>query len=692
MKGKAKTKRSKRVKREKKPFKLNSIKVKLDAIIIGLSVASALLIAVITVSVTSSALDDVVKDELTALAVQSGKTMEASLDSSFRFLEGIASTNLAYDLEQNRVKQKITLQYLAKETGVNDIGFIAADGKALAADCITEANYSDKEYFKRAMKGERYVEEPNENITKPGQMIITFAVPVYQDGESQTGNVVGVLFSVHNGNYLSKITNEIKIGKTGNAYMIDNEGTNIAHYDDQVVNEKENPIQMFGNKPEFASMIVSLKTILQGGDGFSSYTYNGAEKCVGYSEIQPYNWHIVVTVPKDELYVGQNNALKICVIAVAVLIIISAIIGFVLSRRIANPLIGLKAANTELAGGNLTVAIPGTKSKKPDEIGEMTNATEVFVDKLKSIIREVIGATKSVKDTSVNVLSLSNQSNEAADSVCAAVDEISRGAISQASEVERATIEVNAISDSIEKINKSVTDLLEITAKIDEEELKSSEALKSLIDANNKTTTAVNEIAKVIDDTNKAAERISKSSVLISEIASQTNLLSLNASIEAARAGEAGKGFAVVAMEIQKLAEQSDSTAVTIQQIVNDLSVGSQQSIAKMEDALKLMQVQQESLIETKSSSEAVSERIQESRKGVLDVRDNVKVCNEARDAISNVVMNLSAISEENAASTEETNASMEELNANINVIAASANELDDLATNLINILEFWKM
>lgn len=121
---------------KKKGRGLNSIKAKLNILIIGLSVVSALVISIITISVTSSALDDVVKDELTTLAVQSAETMEVSIDSSFRFLEGIAGTELAYDQTQDPAEQKKKLTKIAAENNVSDISFINAEGQTLAKDGV----------------------------------------------------------------------------------------------------------------------------------------------------------------------------------------------------------------------------------------------------------------------------------------------------------------------------------------------------------------------------------------------------------------------------------------------------------------------------------------------------------------------------------------------------------------------------
>ena len=179
---------------------------------------------------------------------------------------------------------------------------------------------------------------------------------------------------------------------------------------------------------------------------------------------------------------------------------------------------------------------------------------------------------------------------------------------------------------------------------------------------------------------------------LISAIADQTNLLSLNASIEAARAGEAGKGFAVVATEIQKLSVESNASTVRISEAIAELSANSKNSMTVMAEVNEKLGEQQQKLEETKAMFTNVSEGISTSRNGTAEIQTRAKSVDEARAMVIDIVSNLSAISEENAASTEETTASMAELNETINQLAHSANDLKDLALTLDEETKFFKI
>lgn len=189
-----------------------------------------------------------------------------------------------------------------------------------------------------------------------------------------------------------------------------------------------------------------------------------------------------------------------------------------------------------------------------------------------------------------------------------------------------------------------------------------------------------------------ALDKIRNSLSGISEVADQTDLLSLNASIEAARAGEAGRGFAVVATQISKLSEDSAQSTKTIEDIIHQLTVDSEASVQIMKEVNEIIAEQQQKLTQTKEKFGDVSNGIENSRKESNMISDQAQECDSERGRIVDVIQNLSAVSEENAASTQETNASMEELNATINLLAEAAGELKEMALKLEEDVQFFKL
>jgi methyl-accepting chemotaxis protein len=215
--------------------------------------------------------------------------------------------------------------------------------------------------------------------------------------------------------------------------------------------------------------------------------------------------------------------------------------------------------------------------------------------------------------------------------------------------------------------------------------------MENLSESNDRTGAAIKTIGKQIRLTDESIKKISAATELITSIASQTNLLSLNASIESARAGEAGKGFAVVAMEIQKLAVQSNDAAVEIQQIIDTLLDESSKTMEEMHDAEVLMKEQQEKLDDTKGKFREVSSGISVSIDGTEKIRTSADSCNSARATVMEVISKLSEISQGNAAASQETTSSMQELNETSNMLADEAGKLKEISAELNEDMKFFK-
>ncbi len=390
---------------------------------------------------------------------------------------------------------------------------------------------------------------------------------------------------------------------------------------------------------------------------------------------------------------AKINQSSMMILGIAVLILIVALLVCAkIASAIARVVVQTEGLLSSLAEGDLNLTVNERILKRTDEIGKMGHAVQRLLEELQNIIGDIKKNTATLKKQGDDLESMASQTSATADEISSAVEDVSKGAVSMAEDIENATGQVARMGAIIEKIVSSVSELNDLSDQMHVADVESAEIINELSESNDRTTGAIKKIEESVRTTNESVTRIQEAVNLIASIASETSLLALNASIEAARAGEAGRGFAVVATQISKLSEDSAQSTKTIEDIIHQLTVDSEASVQIMKEVNEIIGEQQQKLIQTKEKFGDVSNGIENSRKESNMISDQAQDCDSERSRIVDVIQNLSAVSEENAASTEQTNASMEELNATINLLAEAAGELKEMSLKLEEDVAFFKL
>lgn len=388
---------------------------------------------------------------------------------------------------------------------------------------------------------------------------------------------------------------------------------------------------------------------------------------------------------------GIRKIVTTMVIISVVLTILLSTVGIVVANKSSVKMRAIADELGNLSQGELKLNIDETSIARNDEIGLLADGAQKLSAKLGEVIRTTMDMSSELKRSGSELSESASQASNASSQVTEAVDEISKGAVTQAESVESAAGNTQDIGRDIEQVSDNVEELNAYTNEMKNSCQAAMEALENLIRQSNEVQASVREIGQTIDSTNESAKEISKFSQAITEIASQTNLLSLNASIEAARAGDAGKGFAVVATEIGQLAVQSSNSADEIKKIVEKLVADSEASVEVMQKLNLNFEQQTQQLDNTKDNMQSMATNVDNVSESTDSIASHVGQLNVAKDKLVEIISDLSAISEENAASTEETNASMQELNATFAMITEAADNLQDLAANMQDAISYFK-
>jgi len=405
----------------------------------------------------------------------------------------------------------------------------------------------------------------------------------------------------------------------------------------------------------------------------------------GYTTLSDLGLVMAVLDTEEEAYASVRAlAIFVIVISVVVLLIVT-VITFAVIVIISKDLM-LLAKSIDEIGTTMDMTKAGALDVyvgRKDEIGKVAGATVKLTNSVRDAVCELKEKSSELSKTSLELRDVAEQTLQSVAQVDNAVQDIALGATSQAQETEKASTSVISIGQQITDTAEETGIMREVSNKIQESSNNALEIITQLTSIGEKATDAVNEIYEQTNVTNVSAKRIKEATNIISSIAEETNLLSLNASIEAARAGEAGRGFAVVATQISKLAEQSNESAQLIENITNELISDSDKSVETMEEVKNIMADQSEYVSKVTEIFGEVKEGVNDTIKGVKSISKKTDSMDDSRKAVVDTVSSLSAIAEENAASAQETSASTTLVSNLMNEIADSASKLSEIAKDV---------
>jgi methyl-accepting chemotaxis protein len=652
----------------------------MPAVIIGL-----LSVGIFAYSGINGLIEDELSKSMLATTGETANTIETWLKAQMLEPEAIASTPAAKTINDSFAgidAVDINRQKFLHDKYPDVFQDIYAANKEGEYHTV-QKNGNDYSFFVGSIKNRDYFQllmsEGSTQITAPliskttGLPTIFMVAPIKNEQNVSQG-LVGAGISLQ---YVQKLAENLKFGKSGYGIILAKDGTFIQHPNkDYVMQKKINEI-------EDPSVKELGKRMLEGKAGVYRFELGGIKKIAFFNPIAVTGWAVAASIDEAELFAPAASIVKAIALAIIiVMLVVSAVVWFA-ARRLTNPLNELVTYAAKVAQGNLAVTAIVVKSK--DEIGQLAEAFNYMTDNLGNLVRRINQTTEQVAASSEELTASAEQSAHAVGQVASIISEVAAGAEKQFTVVNDTSTVVSQLVASIQQVTQNIDSVTATSNKAANAASDGTKAIKMSISQMGNIYRTVTNSTQVVAKLGERSKEIGQIVDTISGIAGQTNLLALNAAIEAARAGEQGRGFAVVAEEVRKLAEQSQEAAKQIAALIGEIQMDTNNAVATMAEGTKEVKVGTDVVNNADLAFHEISDLVSQVSKQMQEVTDAMHLMTSKSDQISISMGQLDKISKDTAeqtqtvsAATEEQSASMEEIATSSQVLARMAEELQE--------------
>ncbi len=626
------------------------------------------------------------------MADDGANLIRSRLDIHLKVVETLANSPAIRSMDWER--QRDVLLTETGRLGYQRMSIVDREGNARYPDGTT-AFFGDRAYFQDALTGKSVISDVIiSRVSNSPVMVVV--VPIFGDSRE----ILSFLMAVLDATWLSETTDSIGYGNKGYSYIVDHEGTLIAHPNRQLVFDRYNPLKDDADTPGYAVLHAMVRRMIAGESGMEEYFFTGAMRLFSYTPIEGTSWALAVGAPKDDVY-SYVYSMRINIIVVSAIgLLIGILFILILSRTITTPIRKASSMLKDISEGegDLTKHI---SVKVHDEIGEMAQYFNLTLDKVRNLITIIRSQSDKLTEIGTELSTNMNETAASINQISANIQSVQSQTINQSASVTETNSTMENITANIEKLNRLVeqqsTNVTQSSSAIEEmianissvahTLTKNADNVKELASASESGRADLFAVSADIQSVTKDSDNLLEVSSVIENIASQTNLLSMNAAIEAAHAGEAGKGFAVVADEIRKLAESSAEQAKTVSAVLvrikNSMeSINTQTNLVlskfeKIESEITTVSVQEETIRNAMDEQSAGSRQILEAVAMLNDITQKVSTGSSEMLTGSREVIqesrNLGRIA-------EEITSSMREMATGAHEITAAVNRINDIS------------
>ena len=601
-------------------------------------------------------------------------TIDNYLETMTEFNNEKILSYLTDEMKKNKMTSDIYV-------GLTDKTYLDGSGWIPKADfdCTTRSWYKNAINKKELSYGNPYFDLTTQS------MCVAISKPIVRENKT-----IGVVSLDVNLKVLAETINDYKNDKDIYGFVLDSDNNVIVHQNEEYMpkDEKVTNIESiigkgFSNTKEVTKGVFNTDKLKD---------YDDADRFFMFTTIPSTGWKVGLAIPSS----AYNYPIRILISTFIVIIVIASIItyfiGHMLGVKIAKPISILTATINDIKNLKLTNDEESIQYRniKPSNIETETicNSVNSLRANLINIIVELRWVSNKVVDGSSKLSDVVSENVASIEDVTKTLAEIVKAIESEAKESQYGIEQLSSLSDEIyiaTEDTNTLAKLSTVTAEYIDKGISSVGALASKIEG---TALAQSEASKNVDILAEKSVSIGEISNTISQIATQTNLLSLNAAIEAARAGEAGKGFSVVANEIKKLSEETATSTERIIQIIQEIQKEIGLTKSNMDIVEKSTSEYVGSMNETKDIFVDINNKVDTMNKSVISLVDSINKVNEHKEEVVKSFSDISAATEETSASSQEVLNSMEFQEVNINQLSSLTDNLNEITLVLNNIID----
>ncbi|MBF4693065.1 methyl-accepting chemotaxis protein [Fusibacter ferrireducens] len=620
-------------------------------------------------------------------AASSADVVSERVNLRFTELEAFANTELISSAQISMSEKQAYLAAQIERSGYFSFGIGDMSGKALTYDNVS-VDLSARPYYQQALKGIPAISDPIISKSDGKTLIVSYAVPIYNN----TGKQTGVLLGVRNGNELSNLTDDILVGKTGRAFMINREGIVVAHENPEYVASSMNIIQMTQENPDLNELGDITIRMSQGEEGYGVYTYEGITKIVAFSPVKDTHWSLAINVPENEvLSVLSSMTFKMALISLFFLVI--GIIGsFLFSSHISKKINKLSHSLEIISKGDFRHSENQLEIKGQDEIATAYLSLKTMRESISNMLKSVHDVSSKIDAQSEDLVQTSKQMSNLSSQVECSVQETSIAINDQSENLMDINDIIVSFGAKLDDISKDIKVIDQSAKQVNEMSVEGNQNMNVMKDSVNVTGRIFNDFSGKVGDLRDNINHVTDITTLINNIAEQTNLLALNAAIEAARAGESGKGFAVVADEIRKLAEQSKESSLSIDKLIEGIAEDSKKIIEATEALNSELKMQTDAVNTGISAYQRIVDALEDISNKIQSAYHYTLEINQEKSHVLSKVSDASAVSEEIAASSEEINAASQNLKDATDRVAHASEQLGNDINEMMDVVTLFKI